>query len=278
MSISISAAWRFLFQYQRRVGLFAASIFINALILLSILSIADSNRSQLGVRSFENDLEVIEIEFVEEFVEATPEEPQIDIQPKITKEEAPLEEDIPQDEQEAASEPVVKIVQQSEETAEPVVKEKSREKKTELAISPRWQVDRSGMTLEEQSTGVFLPNTAVGSGFDGDIAAIRRALNMAACLDIETARIAGAACAELGAMARYNANNPVQQRIISSFADQFQRSQAIPFVKKEEYDLTKGPLPEGMASSDTRSRAGGVSTSALPDPHPHAYDEVTRGN
>lgn len=274
MSFSISATLRIWSKYRRRVGLFAASMFINALVLLSILSLTDSRGPQFQPVNFD----VIEIEFVDEIIEAPSDEPQIEIKPENHEEEAPLKEEIPQLEREATQEPVQELTEPTEEVVEPETDEEIEEKKIELAISPRWQVDRSGLTLEEQSTGVFLPNDGVGSGVDGEVAKIRRALNMAACLDIETARRAGAACAELGAIARYATNNPLQQRVISNFANQFKRSQAVPFIEKQGFDPSKGPLPEGMASSDSRSRGGGVSTSALPDPHPHAYDEVTRGN
>ncbi len=255
-------------------------MFINALVLLSILSLTDSRGPQFQPVSFEDNFDVIEIEFVDEIVEAPSDEPQIEIKPEDHEDEAPLKEEILQLEREATQEPVQELNERTEEVVEPETDEEIEEKKIELelAISPRWQVDRSGLTLEEQSTGVFLPNDGVGSGVDGEVAKIRRALNMVACLDIETARRAGAACAELGAIARYATNNPLQQRVISNFANQFQRSQAVPFIEKQGFDPSKGPLPEGMASSDSRSRGGGVSTSALPDPHPHAYDEVTRGN
>ncbi len=277
-SFFISAARQFVVRYKRRVGLFAASVITNGVVLMFAVWMTESENKQTAPLPINTAIDFIEIELAEDTLQTEEKilEPKLDVKPRARLQEAPLTPELAQDNPEAAAKPLEAVSEKVviPDPDPPLNAEESDAKRRQTeGASEKWQVDRAGLTLEEQATGIFIPRTPAGSGLDGDLAFVRRALGYAACLDIETARKAGSACAELGAIARYMAEPDIRARINSENAAKFSAAGDLPFVKRESFDLFKGPLPEVLSGS---MRGGGVGEGGLPDPHPHAYDEVTR--
>lgn len=138
-------------------------------------------------------------------------------------------------------------------------------------VSSRWQVDLGGATLEEQSGDIFLSPPS-GAGQEGVDARIRRALNEAACEDLQLAIRLGRQCPNAGAYMRY-ADKEWASRDLSSYRENFGEPGPRRLAGPAPESLSReGALAQPVGEGDwdgSRSGASSGLVGRLPNPHPH---------
>lgn len=270
----------FVLANKRSVGLFLASIAVNAVFLLFAIWGTDKGAVRKADSAPFETVTPIFFEIIEakdDILQIEEDEPELDLQPEAMEKQAVQLPKPPEDLNQIAKIQVSEYGIQGQLKANKIeaVTAQLPSKPNLPDISERWKVKQSEIILEDQAMGVFLPNIAVGSGEDGQEAIVRRVLGLAACLDIQTAQKASNACPNIGALKRHVAAGEWKGTDLSGYEEMFPISNTIPFVKKEKFDLSEGPLPE-LITIAPGSRFGGVESGGLPDRHPHAYDDVTR--
>ena len=236
------------------------------------------------VERWEPESDAIAIDFVElPTTEEAPEvedeeppeqpEPVLQVKPDPSElEDAPIA-PLPPEERplEAASGQVsvaTNTVPEEDEEEEP---EDEARQPAEREIPPEWRVRRDGTAFVDFGDSQLAPAPQSGDGADGDAATLRRILNAAACLDLQTALKTGSRCPPIGAFVRYAPPGEWETPNLERYEMMFPEFR----VDQPAADTTGGATPSPLGQHPSYMRGGaGELTGRLPDPHPHPYDEV----